>query len=343
MTMRYRFLGNTGLRVSELCLGAMTFGKGFFGIGELEQDASTALVKRAYEAGINFFDTADIYSRGQSEEILGRAFKDLGIRRDELVIATKVRGAMSDAAQEGKGDMNNVGLSRKHIIASCESSLERLGTDHIDLYQIHGWDHLTPLEETMRALDDLVRSGKVRYIGCSNLAGWQIVKANALASAFHGATFCSLQAYYSLVGRELELDLLPMCRHEGLGVMVWSPLAGGFVTGKFRRGQDAPGGTRRKDFDFPPVDKERGYDLIELLDGLAKEKGSTIPRLALSWLLQQEGITTLIIGAKKMAQLEDNLAAVEVQWTEQEIERVAEATAPPNLYPYWMLQFMQRQ
>ena len=341
--MKFRFLGNTGLRVSELCLGAMTFGKGFFGIGELEQEGSTKLVKRALEGGINFFDTADIYCRGQSEEILGRAFRDLGVDRDEIVIATKVRGPMSDAASEGTGDMNNVGLSRKHIIASCEASLKRLGTDHIDLYQIHGWDNLTPLEETMRALDDLVRDGKVRYIGCSNLAAWQIVLANGIAKQNSGTPFCSLQAYYSLVGRELELDLLPMCRHQGVGVMVWSPLAGGFVTGKYRRGQDAPDGARRKSFDFPPLDRERGYDTIELLDVLAKEKSTTIPRLALSWLLQQDGVSTLIIGAKKMEQLEDNLAAVEVTWTDEELAKVAEATAPPSLYPHWMLQMFRRQ
>jgi aryl-alcohol dehydrogenase-like predicted oxidoreductase len=341
--MKYRFLGHTGLRVSELCLGAMTFGRGFFGIGEVEQAGSTELVKRALEAGINFFDTADIYSRGQSETILGRAFKELGVGRDELVIATKVRGAMSDAAEQGTGDMNNVGLSRKHIIASCEASLQRLGTDHIDLYQIHGWDHLTPLDETMRALDDLVRAGKVRYVGCSNLTAWQIVKANGVAAARGGAPFCSLQAYYALVARELELELLPMCRHEGLGVMVWSPLAGGFITGKFRRGAEAPEGARRSGFDFPPLDRERGYDLIELLDVLAKEKSTTIPRLALSWLLQQPGVSTLIIGAKRLDQLEDNLAAVDVTWTDTELERVAAATEPPSLYPHWMQAFSRRK
>jgi aryl-alcohol dehydrogenase-like predicted oxidoreductase len=340
--MKYNFLGNTGLRVSELCLGAMTFGKGFYGIGELEQAGSTALVKRALDAGINFFDTADIYCRGQSEEILGKAFSELGTNRDELIIATKVRGPMSDAAEQGTGDMNNIGLSRKHIVASCEASLKRLGTDHIDLYQIHGWDNLTPLEETMRALDDLLRDGKVRYVGCSNLAAWQVVKANAVARANGGTPFCSLQAYYSLAGRDLELDLLPMCRHEGIGVMVWSPLAGGFITGKYRRGQDDPDGSRRKTFDFPPIDRERGYDLIELLDALAKEKQSTIPRLALSWLLQREGISTLIIGAKKLEQLEDNIAAVDVAWTQEELEKVAAATPPPTLYPHWMLQFFQR-
>lgn len=341
--MKFNFLGTTGLRVSELCLGAMTFGKGFYGIGELDQAGATTLVKRSLDAGINFFDTADIYSRGQSEEILGQALRSLDVRRDELIIATKVLGAMSDFAEQNTGDVNNIGLSRKHIIASCEASLKRLGIDHIDLYQIHGWDNLTPLDETMRALDDLVRTGKVRYIGCSNLTAWQVVKANAIAASSNGAGFCSLQAYYSLLGRELELDLLPMCRHEGIGVMVWSPLAGGFITGKYRRGKDSPRGSRRSSFDFPPLDREKGYDLIELLDGLAKEKKSTIPRLALSWLLQQQGISTVIIGAKTIDQLEDNLKAIDVTWTEEELEQAGNATPPPNLYPHWMLQITQRK
>ncbi len=341
--MKYRFLGNTGLRVSQLCMGTMTFGKGFFGIGELEQDSATALVKRALDGGINFFDTADVYSNGQSETILGRALDQLGVERDAVVIATKVRGAMSDAASQGTGDVNNVGLSRKHIIASCEASLRRLGTDHIDLYQIHGWDNLTPIEETMRALDDLVRAGKVRYIGCSNLAAWQVVKANAVAAASGGAAFCSLQAYYSIVGRDLELGLLPMCVEEGIGVMVWSPLAGGFVTGKYRRNQDDPEGSRRTNFDFPPIDRERGYDVVEQLDALAKQKDSTIPRLALSWVLQQQGVSTVIIGAKKPSQLEDNLLAVDVSWTDEELKSVAKTTPPPNIYPNWMLRNFQRK
>lgn len=210
------------------------------------------MVRTALEGGINFCDTADIYCRGQSEQILGQALSELAVSRDEVVLATKVRGAMSDAASEATGDVNNVGLSRKHIVASCEASLKRLKTDYIDLYQIHGPDNRTPIEETMRALDDLVRDGKVRYIGCSNLPAWQVVKANATAVGRNGTRFCSVQAYYSVVGRDLELELLPMCREEGLGVMVWSPLAGGFVTGKFRRDQEAPDGARRKTFDFPP-------------------------------------------------------------------------------------------
>lgn len=332
--MKYRFMGNTGLSVSELCFGCMTFGQGFYGIGEVEQEGATALVKRALDGGINFFDTADIYSSGQSETLLGGALEQLGVARDSVVIATKVRGPMSDAASAGTADVNNIGLSRKHIIAGCEASLRRLGTDHIDLYQIHGPDERTPVEETMGALEDLVRQGKVRYVGCSNLAGWQIVKANALAG--RSARFVSLQAYYSLLGRELELDLVPLCQDQGLGIMVWSPLAGGFITGKFRRGAANPEGSRRSNFDFPPIDREKGYVVVEWLDALAQAKGSTIPRLALAWVLQQRGITSVITGAKRVEQLEDNLAAVDVQWSTSELAELAKLTAPPNLYPYWM-------
>jgi aryl-alcohol dehydrogenase-like predicted oxidoreductase len=333
--MKYRFLGHTGLRVSELCFGCMTFGQGFYGIGEVEQEGATGLVKGALDGGINFFDTADIYSTGQSETLLGGALNELGVDRDSVVIATKVRGPMSEAAGQGTGDVNNVGLSRKHIIAGCEASLRRLDMDHVDLYQIHGPDDRTPLEETMGALEDLVRQGKVRYAGCSNLASWQIVKANGLAGP--GARFVSLQAYYSLLGRELELDLVPMCEDQGLGIMVWSPLAGGFITGKYRRGQESPEGSRRTTFDFPPIDKEKGYDVVDKLDALAQAKDSTIPRLALSWVLRQRAITSIIIGAKRMDQLEDNLAAVDVEWTDAELAELAELTAPPSLYPYWML------
>jgi len=341
--MKYRFLGNTGLRVSELCFGAMTFGEGFFGIGEVEQVGATELVKRSIDGGINFFDTADIYSRGQSETLLGQAIKSLGVDRESLVLATKVLGPMSDAAAQGTGDVNNIGLSRKHIIQSCEASLKRLGTDYVDLYQIHGWDNLTPIGETMRALDDLVHQGKVRYIGCSNLAAWQVLKANGVAATAGGTPFVSLQAYYSLLGRDLEYELVPMCIEEGIGIMVWSPLAGGFITGKFRRGQEAPDGARRKNFDFPPIDKERGYDVVELLDELAREMNATIARLALSWVIQQPGISTVVIGAKKVSQLEDNLASVDIQWTEEALAKVGQATALSPLYPHWMAAMSRRK
>ena len=340
--MKYNFLGHTGLRVSELCMGCMTFGTGFFGIGQVDEAGARALVARAIEGGVNFFDTADVYSRGESETLLGAALSDLGVRRESVVIATKVRGPMSDAAAQGTGDVNNVGLSRKHIIASCEASLKRLGTDYIDLYQIHGVDAQTPLEETMGALDDLVRRGLVRYAGCSNLPAWQIVKANAIADARHGARFVSLQAFYALAGRDLEAELLPMCRAEGVGVMVWSPLAGGFLTGKFRRDAELPGGSRRAGFDFPPIDKELGYDVVEALDAMARDKGATIPQLALSWLLHQIGVTTVIIGAKRIDQLEDNLGAVDVRFTDAELAALDQVAKRTPHYPEWMVQRMVR-
>ena len=335
--MKYRPLGDTGLRVSELCLGAMTFGTGFYGIGQVDLPGATALVRRALDGGINFFDTADIYSRGESEQLLGRALADLGVPRDEVVLATKVRGPMSDAAASGAGDVNNVGLSRKHILASCDASLRRLGTDHIDLYQVHGWDSATPLEETMSALNDLVRQGKVRYAGCSNFAAWHVVKANAVARAAGGEPFRSLQAHYSLASRDLEAELVPMCAAEGLGVMVWSPLAGGFLTGKFRRDREAPGDARRAGFDFPPLDKERAYDIVDALDAMARDKGASIAQLALAWLLHQRGVSTVILGAKKLAQLDDNLGAVNVRFSPDELARLDALTRLEPRYPEWMI------
>lgn len=341
--MEYRQLGRSGLKVSELCFGAMTFGESFYNIGEVtEQQAADRLVHAALDAGVTFFDTADVYSRGQSEEILGRSFANGSTPRDEVVIATKVRGSMSDAAAAGTGDVNNVGLSRKHILASVEGSLRRLGTDYIDLYQVHGWDPVTPIEETMRALADLVRDGKVRYLGVSNFAVRQIMRANAVADAHGWPRFVSLQAYYSLVGRDLEHELVDTAVEEGLGILPWSPLAGGFLTGKYRRGQDGPEGARRTGFDFPPVDEERGFDAVEALDEMAQAKGVSIPQLALAWLLQRRGVTSVIIGTKKPAQLEDNLGAVDVAFTDDELERLDAITAPPVLYPQWMVRRQAR-
>ena len=341
--MEYRQLGRSGLKVSELCFGAMTFGEGFYGIGEVsDQDGADLLVHAALDAGVTFFDTADVYSRGQSEAILGRSLANSSKTRDEVVIATKVRGSMSDAASEGTGDVNNVGLSRKHILASVDASLDRLGTDYIDLYQVHGWDPVTPIEETMRALAGLVQTGKVRYLGVSNYAVRQIMRANAVADRNGWPRFVSLQAYYSLVGRDLEHELVDLCVEEGLGIMPWSPLAGGFLTGKYRRDQDDPEGSRRTSFDFPPVDKEQGYDAVEALDEMAQSKGVSIPQLALGWLLQRRGVTSVIIGTKKPAQLEDNLGAVDVSFTDDELDRLDEITAPPTLYPQWMVQRQAR-
>ena len=341
--MEYRPLGRTGLKVSEICFGAMTFGEGFNGIGEVsDQDAADRLAHAALDAGVNFFDTADVYSRGQSEEILGQSLRNSSKSRDQVVIATKVRGAMSDDAQTGVGDVNNVGLSRKHVLAGCDDSLRRLGTDYIDLYQVHGWDPVTPLEETMGALADLVRAGKVRYVGVSNYAVRQIMKANAIADAHGWPRFVSLQAYYSLVGRDLEHELVDLCDEEGLGIMAWSPLAGGFLTGKYRRGQDGPEGSRRSSFDFPPVDKEQAYDVVDALDEMAQSKGVSIPQLALAWLLRRRAVTSVIIGTKKPGQLDDNLGAVDVSFTDDELDRLDELTKPDALYPQWMIRFQSQ-
>jgi aryl-alcohol dehydrogenase-like predicted oxidoreductase len=337
--MEFRRLGNTGLKVSTLCLGAMTFGKNFYNIAAVDQTAANEMVTRALAAGVNFFDTADVYSFGQSEEILGGAIKAAAVRRDEVVIATKVRSAMSEAAINKRGDVNNAGLSRQHIIASCEASLRRLGTDYIDLYQVHGWDLTTPIEETLRALDDLVRQGKVRYLGCSNWAARQIAKSIYLAEGRGWERFVSLQAYYSLVGRDLEHELLPLCREEGLAVLPWSPLSGGFLTGKYRRDNSAPEGARRSAFNFPPIDETRSFDAIDALAQIAEAKAASIAQVALAWLMAQPGVTSVIIGANKMSQLEDNLKAAEVKLTVDEVARLSATTAPNPLYPQWMILF----
>lgn len=338
MVMNYRTLGRTGLKVSELCLGTMTFGKNFYGIAIVDQPNANAMVARAIEAGINFFDTADVYSYGESETVLGQALKDCQVERDKMIIATKVRSPMSEAATAGTGDVNNVGLSRQHIFSSVEKSLQRLGTDYIDLYQVHGWDILTPVEETLRALDDLVRQGKVRYIGCSNWSARHLMKALYLARAHDWAGFVSLQAYYSLVGRDLEHELLPLCREESVGVLPWSPLSGGFLSGKYTRDNPNPEGVRRSGFQFPPIDEARGFDAVEALERIAKEKGATVAQVALAWLLAQPGVTSTIIGANKMSQLEDNLKAADLQLTAAEIEVLSATTAPAPQYPQWMIE-----
>ncbi len=336
--MDYRQLGKSGVRVSELCLGTMTFGSGFFNIAVVDQEGANRIVARALEAGINFFDTADVYSFGEAEEITGRALKFCGAARDSVVVATKVFAPATRAAAQRKGDVNHYGLSRQHIMAGCEASLRRLGIDYIDLYQVHGFDLSTPVEETLRALDDLVRQGKVRYVGCSNWPARHLMKALCLSGARSWETFVSLQAYYSLVARDLEHELLPLCREEGLGVLPWSPLSGGFLTGKYRRGRETPAGARRSGFDFPPIDESRAFDAVEALDALAAEKGASIPQLALAWLLAQTGVASVIIGANKMTQLEDNLKAVEVRLSAAEVERLSVATQPATMYPQWMVE-----
>ena len=337
-SMNYRQLGQSGLRVSDLCLGTMTFGSGFFNIAVVDQEGANQIVGRALEAGINFFDTADVYSFGESEETLGGALKHCGVARESVVVATKVFAPTTRAAAERKGDVNAYGLSRQHIMAGCEASLRRLATDYIDLYQVHGFDLVTPVEETLRALDDLVRQGKVRYLGCSNWPARHLMKALCIAEARTWERFVSLQAYYSLVGRDLEHELLPLCREQGLGVLPWSPLSGGFLTGKYRRGQASPANARRSGFDFPPIDQERGFDAVEALDAISKEKEATIPQVALAWLLAQPGVTSPIVGANKMTQLEDNLRAADLRLTAAEVERLSSTTQPPTLYPQWMVE-----
>ncbi|OUJ73976.1 aldo/keto reductase [Hymenobacter crusticola] len=332
--MKYNLLGNTGLKVSELCLGTMTFGgRGWAqAIGSLGQEQVDEIMKRSIDAGINFIDTANVYSEGLSEELTGQSFRNLGIDRHDLVLATKVRGKM------GEGP-NQVGLTRKHIMDQAEASLKRLNTDYIDLYQIHSYDPLTPLEETLRALDDLVRSGKVRYIGASNLAAWQLMKALSYSTYNHVEKFVSLQAYYTIAGRDLERELVPLLQDQKVGLMVWSPLAGGFLSGKYTRQNQGEEGSRRTGFDFPPVDKEKAYDIIDALQPLAEAKGATVAQVALAWLLHQPVVTSVIIGAKKMDQLEDNLKAVDVQLTPEDLQKLDEVSKLAPEYPGWMLDF----
>ena len=328
--MKYRSLGRTGLFVSEICFGAMTFGgRGFWSVvGKLGEEEADRLVFRALDEGVNFFDTADVYSEGESERLLGKA---LGGQRKHIVLATKVRG------RAGPGP-NDVGLSRGHIMASIDASLQRLGTDYIDLYQIHGFDPLTPFEETLRALDDIVRAGKVRYIGCSNLAAWHIMKALGLSERHNWARFDSLQAYYTIAGRDLEREIVPLLRDQGLGLMVWSPLAGGLLSGKFSKDGSGPEGTRRASFDFPPVDKDRAFRIIDVMRDIAQRKGVSVPRIALAWLLAHDFVTTVIIGAKNPEQLDDNLGATEVNLDEGELMLLNEVSALTPEYPGWMIE-----
>ena len=330
--MRYRNLGRSGLIVSELCLGTMTFGGGegmWQVVGKLQQDEADALVKASLDAGINFIDTANIYSEGQSETILGQSLKNLGVARDEVTIATKVLGRM------GKGP-NAAGASRGHILDQVEHSLKRLQVDHIDLYQIHGVDPSTPIEETIEALDTLVRRGIVRYVGLSNWAAWQIAKAIGIAERKNLARPTSLQAYYTVAGRDLERELVPMMKSEGVGLMVWSPLAGGFLSGKYSR-EDAQGdGGRRANFDFPPIDKNRAYDVVEIMKRIAKAKDCTVPQVAIAWLLHQEVVTSVIIGAKRPDQLQDNLGAVDVALDAKDLAALDAVSKLPPEYPGWM-------
>ncbi len=334
--MRMRKLGDTGLLVSEICLGAMTFGGGegiWNAIGKMDQPAVDGLVKDAIDRGVNFFDTANVYSAGRSESLLGQAFRNLRLARDQFVVATKVLGRM------GPG-VNQLGLSRYHILQSIDASLERLQLDHIDLYQIHGQDPLTPIEETLDALDDCVRAGKVRYIGVSNHAAWQIAKALGISERRGFARFQSVQAYYSLAGRDLEREIIPLACDQRLAILPWSPLAGGFLTGKFSREGKTPQDARRSNFDFPPIDRERAFRIIDAARPIAEAHDASIARVALAWLLHQPAVTSVIIGAKTREQLLDNLASVDLALTSQELATLGAVSALPPEYPGWMLERM---
>ncbi|AMM24705.1 aldo/keto reductase [Variovorax sp. PAMC 28711] len=332
--MRYHALGRTGLFVSELCLGTMTFGGGggiWSQIGDLQQADADRLVGQALDAGINFIDTADVYSGGLSEEITGQALKNLQVPRDQVVVATKVFG------ETGSGP-NARGLTRSHILDGVKASLKRLQLDHIDLYQVHGFDPATPIEETLRALDQLVRHGHVRYVGVSNWAAWQIVKALGMSERLGLARFESLQAYYTVAGRDLERELVPMLQSEGVGLMVWSPLAGGLLSGKYGRAQQGEAGSRRASFDFPPVDKERAWDCVDAMRPIADAKGVSVAQIALAWLLHQPQVTSVIVGAKRPDQLADNIGATKVTLSADELAQIDAASRLPAEYPGWMFE-----
>ena len=332
--MRYKKLGNTGLFVSEVCLGTMTFGgvgTMWNAIGNLGQKDATSLVARSLEAGVNFIDTADMYSEGLAETFLGQALKDIGVKRSDVVIATKAYGRM------GPGP-NDIGASRGHIMDAVEKSLERLQLDHIDLYQIHAQDLATPVEEVMRALDDLVSRGLVRYVGCSNWQAWRIMKAQGIADKRGWARFETLQAYYSIAGRGLERDIVPLLDDQKMGLMVWSPLAGGILSGKFGPGANGPQDARRTKFDFPPVDKERAWPIVDAMREIGKPKGVSPARVALAWVLSKPFVTSVIIGVKTLEQLDDNVAASELTLSPDEIKRLDELSALAPEYPGWMVE-----
>jgi aryl-alcohol dehydrogenase-like predicted oxidoreductase len=333
--LEYATLGNTGLLVSKLCFGTMTFGDGrglFKALSVVGQAGADELVKTAIDGGINFFDTADNYTEGESEKILGQSLKNLNVARQQVVIATKVYSRV------GAG-RNDVGASRGHIMDGVEASLRRLQTDHIDLYQIHGNDSVTPLEETLRALDTLVQQGKVRYIGCSNWQAWKIAKALGISEFQRLARFDTLQAYYSIAGRDLEREIVPLLESEKVGLLVWSPLAGGLLSGKYSRTNQKPADSRRTEYDFPLVDKERTWRILEVMAPIAKAHGCSPARLSLAWLLAKPVITSVIIGAKRVEQLQDNLASIQLTLTLDELKEMDQVSALPLEYPGWVLPF----
>jgi len=329
MTMQYRQLGRTGLRVSTFTLGTMGFGGTGWAspVGKIDVAGAREQIAIARDAGVNLIDTADVYSAGLSEEILGEA---LGDSRDDVLIATKVRMPMGDG-------QNDAGLSRHHIIRGVEGSLRRLGTDYIDLYQVHEWDGQTPLEETLTALDDLVRSGKVRYIGCSNYAAWHMVKALGISDARQLERFASTQVFYSLANRDIEAEIVPAAVDQGVGILVWSPLAGGLVSGKYRRGVQAPEGSRHlSEWNEPPIhDEDKLYDSIELAVKIGESHGVSAAQVSLAYIAQKPGVTSLVVGARTPEQLRDNIAAADLELSADEVKALDDVSGDPLRYPFW--------
>jgi len=339
--MEYRYLGNSGLKVSELCLGTWTFGhdKSIRSIG---YDMAKPIIDHAIDNGINFFDTADVYSNGESEIILGKAISSF--KRENLIISTKLRFL----ASYPKRDVILSGLSRKQVIERCDASLKRLGTDYIDVYMLHGFDRNTPLEETLRALNDLVRQGKIRYIGCSNFSAWQVVKGLWISDKQNLEKFVTLELYYSLAAREIEFEMVPLCLDQGMGIMVWSPLGGGFFSGKYHKGQPRPKDSRREDVNNPvmqglPIDEEKGFDIIDKLEKIAKNHNKTVAQTAINYILHKQAVSSVIIGVRKSEQLEDNLGSVGWTMTKEEIQELDEISMPAIIYPYWHQRLTENQ
>ena len=330
--MNYRYLGNSGLKVSELCIGTMTFGSAekVNEIGQIAQKEADVLTNMAIDAGINFFDTADVYSNGVSEEVLG---KSLGTKRKEVIVATKVRFPMSN-------NINDTGLSRHHIIESCENSLKRLGTDYIDLYQIHGFDPGTPLEETLRAFETLIQSGKIRYSGCSNLNAWQTMKALTISEKLNLEKFVTNQLYYSIGARDIEHEIVPMCLDQKMGILCWSPLSGGFFTGKYSRENNSPEDSRRgyeenSSLKYWPVDMEKAFKILDVITEIAASRHKTIAQVAINWLLNKPSVTSVIIGVRKPSQLTDNIGAGGWNLSPEEMQKLDTVSAQPAMYPAW--------
>jgi aryl-alcohol dehydrogenase-like predicted oxidoreductase len=332
--MKYNLLGNTGLLVSEICFGTMTFGGSNGGIwtniGKVQQDEVNSLMQTVVDSGINFIDTANIYSFGESEQLLGQSIIDLKLNRHDLVIATKVRGRM------GEG-MNNVGLTRSNIFQSVDASLKRMQLDFMDILYVHGTDLLTPIEETMRALNDIVLTGKVRYIAVCNWPAWMVMKAQGIADKYGWNKFVGMQYYYSLASRDIEREVLPLSIDQNLAVMPWSPLAGGFLSGKYTR-NDEKIGSRRDNFDFPPINKNKTYDIIDVIAEIGKQHNATPAEIALAWVRLQKGITSTIIGAKNIEQLRDNIKSVDITLSADDLKKIDEVSALTKEYPQWMVE-----